>query len=79
MDIFGGRHETRQLLWVISMHFRVLSEGQGTEWKYFLVFLFIFTMGVKPVDTGSKPTCQEQIRVPQFPWLTQNFMSCITY
>ena len=32
MDIFGGSSQIGQYLGVISMHFRVSSLGQGTEW-----------------------------------------------
>ena len=34
-DIFWGHHKIGLYLGVISMHFRVFSEGQGTEWKIF--------------------------------------------
>ena len=34
--IFGGLHKIGLYLGVISMYFRVLSEGQGTEWRIFL-------------------------------------------
>ena len=37
MDIFGGHHKIGLYLEVISMHFRVFSEGQGTEWRIFSV------------------------------------------
>ena len=30
---FGGHHKIGLYLGVISMHFRVFSEGQGTEWE----------------------------------------------
>ena len=33
---FGGHHKIGLYLGVISMHFRVLSESQGTEWGIFL-------------------------------------------
>ena len=33
VDIFWGHHKIEQYLNVISMHFRVFSEGQGTEWR----------------------------------------------
>ena len=33
---FGDHHKIGLYLEVISMHFRVFSEGQGTEWKIFL-------------------------------------------
>ena len=37
MDIFWGHHKIGLYLEVISMHFRVFFEGQGTEWGgYFL-------------------------------------------
>ena len=36
---FGGHHIIRLYLEVISMHFRVLSEGQGTYWRIFLGLL----------------------------------------
>ena len=32
---FGGHHKIGLYLGVISMHFRVFSEGQGTEWGIF--------------------------------------------
>ena len=32
MDMFLGHHKIRLHLGVISMHFRVFSQGQGTEW-----------------------------------------------
>ena len=35
MDIFWGHHKIGLYLGVISMHFRVFSEGQGTECGYF--------------------------------------------
>ena len=35
MDIFWGYHKIGLYLGFISMHFRVFSEGQGTEWGYF--------------------------------------------
>ena len=35
VDIFGGHHKIGLYLGVISMHFRVFSEGQGTEWGIF--------------------------------------------
>ena len=31
MDIFGGSSQIWSLLGVISIHFRVFSEGQGSE------------------------------------------------
>ena len=39
VDIFCGHHKIGLQLGVISMHFRVFSYGQGTEWGYFLGFL----------------------------------------
>ena len=39
VDIFwgggGGHHKIGLYLGVISMHVRVFSKGQGTEWRYF--------------------------------------------
>ena len=35
VDIFWGHHKIGLYLGVISMHFRVFSEGQGTEWEIF--------------------------------------------
>ena len=35
--ILGGHHKIGLYLKVISVHFRVFSEGQGTEWKIFWV------------------------------------------
>ena len=34
--ICSGNHKIGLYLGVISMHFRVFSYGQGTEWGYFL-------------------------------------------
>ena len=40
VDIFwGGHHKIGLCLGVIYMHFMVFSEGQGTEWGYFLGLL----------------------------------------
>ena len=39
MDIFWGHHKIGLYLGVISMHFRVFSLGQGTEWGYFVGLL----------------------------------------
>ena len=36
---FGGHHKIELNFEVISMHFRVFSEGQGTEWRIFLGLL----------------------------------------
>ena len=36
VDIFWGHHTIELYLEVISMRFRVFSEGQGTEWRIFL-------------------------------------------
>ena len=33
---FGGHDKIGLYLEVISMHFRVFSEGQGTEWRIFM-------------------------------------------
>ena len=35
VDIFWGHHKIGLYLRVISMHFRVFSKGQGTEWRIF--------------------------------------------
>ena len=35
VDIFCGHYKVGLYLEVISMHFRVFSEGQGTEWRIF--------------------------------------------
>ena len=35
MDFFCGHHKIGLELGVISMHFRVFSQGKGTEWGYF--------------------------------------------
>ena len=79
MDIFWGHHKIGLYLGVISMHFRVFSLGQGTEWVIFfwvakisyivlgcLKFL-IFFKGLR-VHAGPEPTYVEKIRVP--PWET---------
>ena len=44
----GDYHKIGLYLEVISMHFRVFSEGQGTEWRIFLGLLKfqIFIWGV---------------------------------
>ena len=39
VDIFWGHHKIEQYLEVIFMHFRVFSEGQGTEWRIFFGLL----------------------------------------
>ena len=39
VDIFGGHHKIGLYLGVISMHFRVFSGGQGTEWVIFFWLL----------------------------------------
>ena len=36
---FRGHHKIGLYLEVISMHFRVFSEGQGTEWRIFFGLL----------------------------------------
>ena len=36
---FGGHHKIGLYLGVISMHFKVFSYGQGTEWGIFFGFL----------------------------------------
>ena len=41
VDIFGGHHKIRLYFEVISMHIRVFSEGQDTEWRIFLGLLKI--------------------------------------
>ena len=49
MDIFGGSHKIGLLfLEVISMHLRVFSEGQDTEWRIFLglIDFFKFLFGI---------------------------------
>ena len=43
MDILGGYHKIGLLyLEVISMHLRVFSEGQDTEWRIFLGLINFF-------------------------------------
>ena len=39
MGIFWGHHKIGLYLEVISMHFRVFSESQGTEWRIFFWLL----------------------------------------
>ena len=39
MDIFLVHQKFGLYLEVISIHFRVFSEGQGTEWRIFLGML----------------------------------------
>ena len=39
VDIFWDHHKIGLYLEAISMHFRVFSEGQGTEWRIFLGLL----------------------------------------
>ena len=36
VDIFWGSSQNWTVFGGISMHFRVFSEGQGTEWRIFL-------------------------------------------
>ena len=46
VDIFWGNHKIGLYLGVISMHFRVFSYGQGTEWGIFFILKFqIFFVG----------------------------------
>ena len=40
MDMFGGSHKIGLYLGVNSMHFRVFSQCQGTEWGFFFFFFF---------------------------------------
>ena len=67
---FGGRHKIGLYLGVISMHFRVFSSGQVTEWRIFLGLLKfqIFFGGCLKlgwtVDAGPEPTYKEKMRVP---------------
>ena len=44
---FGGNHKIGLYLEVISMHFRIFSEGQGTKWRIivWLLKLQIFIWG----------------------------------
>ena len=37
--LFGGHHKIGLYLEIISMHFRVFSEGQGSEWRIFFGLL----------------------------------------
>ena len=39
VDIVWGYYKIGLYLGVISMHFRVFSEGQGTKWGYFFGLL----------------------------------------
>ena len=39
MGIFWGHHKIGLYLEVISMHFRVFSESQGTKWRIFVWLL----------------------------------------
>ena len=39
MDIFGGHHKIGLYLGVISKHFKLFSEGQGTDWGMFFELL----------------------------------------
>ena len=45
-DILGGHHKIGLYLEVISMHFRVFSEGQCTEWWIFFGLLKFQIFGV---------------------------------
>ena len=38
---WGGHHKIGLYLEVISMHFRVFSKGQGTEWKIFFSNIYL--------------------------------------
>ena len=42
VDIFRRHHKIELYLGVISMHFRVFSGGQGTEWGIFFYYIFFF-------------------------------------
>ena len=48
MDIFGGHHKIGLYLGVISMHSRVSSLGQGTEWGiiFWIAKIFKYFFGV---------------------------------
>ena len=47
VDIFWGHHIIGLYLGVLSMHFRVFFEGQGTEWGIFFGLLkFQIFLGV---------------------------------
>ena len=52
---------------IISMHFRVFSEGQGTEWRIFFGVLEI--PDIFWVDAGPEPTYEEKMRVPTPTWV----------
>ena len=45
MDMLGGHHKIGLYLGVISMHFRVFSEGQGTACGYFWVAKISYIFG----------------------------------
>ena len=77
--IFLGVHRKIGLyLGVISMHFRVFSLGQGTEWGIFLAVAEISNIfGVleipdiflgRTMDAGPEPTYTEKNRVGLPPW-----------
>ena len=57
-----GHHKIGLYLGVISMHFRILSYGQGTDWGYILGLLkFQIFFGVLEIpETGPKPTYEEK-------------------
>ena len=40
VDILGGHYKIELYLGFISMHFRVFSLGQGTEWGFFFGLCF---------------------------------------
>ena len=46
VDIFGGSSQIGLYLGVTSMHFRVFSKGQGTEWRIFLGVAKISNVGL---------------------------------
>ena len=45
LRFFGGHHKIGLYSGVISLHFRVFSYGQGTEWGYFFFKFQIFFGG----------------------------------
>ena len=56
VDFLGGHHKIGLYLEVISMHFRVFSEGQGTEWRIFFGLLkfqiFIWVLEILDIFWG---------------------------
>ena len=63
----GGHHKIGLYLGVISMHFRVFSEGQGTKWGIFLgllKFQILFgLLGINGIFGGEQQMLRPSLRM----------------